>query len=114
MKKRRGQCRCGSILTFEKGLDGYKKRCETCGSVVRCRKSSPRPVARASIPAIPSFGARPALAREEPPPLVEMEPVSMIAQPLPLSWVWLVAWVGAGSLVLIGGLIALFWWLNRT
>jgi hypothetical protein len=43
-----------------------------------------------------------------------MEPVSMIAQPLPLSWVWLVAWVGAGSLVLIGGLIALFWWLNRT
>jgi hypothetical protein len=112
MKKRRGQCRCGSILTFEKGLDGYKMRCETCGSVVRCRKSKPRPVACASIPVIPSPGASPALAGEEPLPLVEMEPVPMIDE-RPLSWVWLVGWVGAGSLVLIGGLIALFWWLGE-
>ena len=32
---RRGRCRCGFILRFEKGKDGYKTRCPECGAVVR-------------------------------------------------------------------------------
>ena len=32
---RRGRCRCGFILRFEKGDDGYKTRCPECGAVVR-------------------------------------------------------------------------------
>jgi hypothetical protein len=34
---RRGRCRCGSILTFQKGPDGYKTRCASCGAVVRLK-----------------------------------------------------------------------------
>jgi DNA-directed RNA polymerase subunit M/transcription elongation factor TFIIS len=37
---RRGQCRCGSVLSFQKGPDGYKTRCPSCGSVVRLRPQS--------------------------------------------------------------------------
>lgn len=42
--ERRGQCRCGSVLHFEKGTHGYKMRCPTCGSVVRLRLSKRRSV----------------------------------------------------------------------
>jgi hypothetical protein len=37
---RRGQCRCGSVLDFENGPEGYKTRCPSCGSVVRLRPRS--------------------------------------------------------------------------
>jgi hypothetical protein len=44
---RRGQCRCGSVLHFEEGPNGYKTRCSSCGSVVRLKpistKSRKRP-----------------------------------------------------------------------
>jgi hypothetical protein len=34
---RRGKCRCGKILTFHRGPEGYKMRCPGCSSVVRLR-----------------------------------------------------------------------------
>lgn len=37
---RRGRCRCGSVLRFEKGPNGYKTRCPSCGSVVRLRPAA--------------------------------------------------------------------------
>ena len=36
---RRGRCRCGFILCFQKGAEGYKTRCPECGAVVRLRSS---------------------------------------------------------------------------
>jgi hypothetical protein len=35
--QRSGQCKCGAILTFNEGLDGFKGRCPKCGAVVRLR-----------------------------------------------------------------------------
>ncbi|MBY0233308.1 MAG: hypothetical protein K2W96_28845 [Gemmataceae bacterium] len=32
---RRGRCRCGTLLAFEKTSQGYKTRCNGCGAVVR-------------------------------------------------------------------------------
>jgi len=39
---RRGRCRCGWILQFESGPDGYKMRCPQCHSVVRLRVDAPQ------------------------------------------------------------------------
>jgi predicted RNA-binding Zn-ribbon protein involved in translation (DUF1610 family) len=39
---RRGRCRCGAVLRFEKGSNGYKTRCPSCGSVVRLRPAAAR------------------------------------------------------------------------
>ena len=38
---RRGLCRCGTVLKFEFGPDGYKMRCPGCGAVVRLRADTP-------------------------------------------------------------------------
>jgi hypothetical protein len=35
---RRGRCRCGFILKFHRGENGYKTRCPECGAVVRLRR----------------------------------------------------------------------------
>jgi hypothetical protein len=34
---RRGRCRCGEILVFRRGPQGYKTRCPSCQAVVRLR-----------------------------------------------------------------------------
>jgi predicted RNA-binding Zn-ribbon protein involved in translation (DUF1610 family) len=34
---RRGRCRCGFVLKFHRGEQGYKTRCPECGAVVRLR-----------------------------------------------------------------------------
>jgi ssDNA-binding Zn-finger/Zn-ribbon topoisomerase 1 len=39
---RQGRCRCGSVLRFEKGPNGYKTRCPSCGSVVRLQPAAAR------------------------------------------------------------------------
>jgi hypothetical protein len=66
----RGRCRCGAILRFHKGPEGYKTRCAQCGSVVRLRsrsqassqgKSAPDAVTRA----LPSLSPRPILPTAE-------------------------------------------------
>ena len=72
---RRGQCRCGSVLDFQKGPDGYKTRCPRCGSVVRLRlaltkkrpkqKSAPRgrPVDESETADLPASQLRPGVVR---------------------------------------------------
>ncbi len=35
--QKRGQCKCGEVLTFDEGPDGFKRRCPKCGAVVRLR-----------------------------------------------------------------------------
>jgi hypothetical protein len=44
---RRARCRCGAVLRFEKGPNGYKTRCPGCGSVVRLRPAMARSTGRA-------------------------------------------------------------------
>jgi hypothetical protein len=48
--QRSGQCKCGTILTFEQGPDGYKGKCPKCGAVVRLRvaEGPSQPLARES------------------------------------------------------------------
>ena len=38
---RRGRCRCGNILVFHRGPQGYKMRCPQCLAVVRLRLGPP-------------------------------------------------------------------------
>ena len=40
---RRGKCRCGTVLTFERTAQGYKVRCPNCQAVVRLRAEEPAP-----------------------------------------------------------------------
>ena len=56
---RRGRCRCGSVLHFDQGPDGYKTRCPRCGSMVRLRAASPRAVAKRRMVACPCGAAIP-------------------------------------------------------
>jgi hypothetical protein len=46
---RQGRCRCGEILQFRRGPDGYKVRCPKCSAVVRLRVA-PRAPVRAQAP----------------------------------------------------------------
>jgi uncharacterized protein with PIN domain len=50
---RRGRCRCGSVLSFEKGPNGYKTRCPSCGSVVRLSRGAVRTPATSRMVACP-------------------------------------------------------------
>jgi hypothetical protein len=43
---RRGRCRCGLVLKFKKGPDGYKTRCPSCGCVVRLKPVAARRTAK--------------------------------------------------------------------
>ena len=51
---RRGKCRCGKILVFERTARGYKVRCPDCQAVVRLRavEAAQRPQ-RAGPPPLP-------------------------------------------------------------
>ena len=40
---RRGRCRCGTILLFERTEQGYKVRCTVCGMLVRLRSEDSKP-----------------------------------------------------------------------
>jgi hypothetical protein len=48
---RRGKCRCGTILEFEKTSLGYKTRCPQCKAVVRLRPDEPAGAGAAEQPA---------------------------------------------------------------
>jgi hypothetical protein len=39
---RRGRCRCGFVLKFKRGPDGYKTRCPSCGCMVRLQRVAAR------------------------------------------------------------------------
>jgi hypothetical protein len=53
---RRGRCRCGCMLRFERGPDGYKTRCSGCGAVVRLRRGNRQSTSKA-IPVMCRCGA---------------------------------------------------------
>jgi hypothetical protein len=44
---RRGKCRCGTILVFERTALGYKVRCSGCQAIVRLRPLLPVPASTA-------------------------------------------------------------------
>ena len=105
---RRGLCRCGTVLAFESGTDGYKGRCPSCGAVVRLRANlsgGPRKRQRSGVlafrPPAPSDPAVPSSAEQTPLvtpeqynydalrpgelPVVEMVPLSALP-PAPSLW----------------------------
>jgi hypothetical protein len=101
---RRGRCRCGCVLTFQRGREGYKTRCPGCQAVVRLGKrgGTPRNRPAVSVPASPVAGV------DAEPPTIELEPWP--AEPVPngllRSLVWL--WLGVAC-VLVVGLVVLLW-----
>jgi hypothetical protein len=130
----RGRCRCGNILDFARGPDGYKMRCPACGSVVRLRAEDAkrrrrrrsdvlalkRPIPDDTIPLPDSSPPVPpeqynyeALDPGEL-PVVEMVPLSELPGYRPPSrlgrWVLLTTTLVA----VIGGVVALILFLGRT
>jgi hypothetical protein len=106
---RRGQCRCGLILTFHRTARGYKTRCPSCGSVVRLRVKSekrrrPRPDGAATQP----------LANNPPPDEIDVELVSLsqlahtASSPRRGKW-WLIV-AGGGAALLLAAAGGLLWW----
>jgi hypothetical protein len=99
---RRGQCRCGLILTFHRAPHGYKMRCPSCGSVVRLRvdrKRRQRAVVRTELLALDEIN-------------VELMPPSEgpTARPAPSRHTgWIIAAVASGVLLL--GVAGATWWL---
>jgi hypothetical protein len=104
---RRGQCRCGLILTFHRTAQGYKMRCPSCGSVVRLRvkgkkRRRPRPDTATIHPPADEFD-------------VELVSPSEMARSAPrpprrgMFWL-LVAGGGAALLALLAAAGGLVWW----
>ena len=56
---RRGQCKCGTILVFERTAQGYKVRCPVCQAVVRLRSEKATQSSRphGSAPPLPPMMA---------------------------------------------------------
>jgi hypothetical protein len=100
---RRGQCRCGLILTFRRTAQGYKMRCPSCGAVVRLRtgKKRRRPTANEAGLAPPAPGEID----------VELVPVPAAAPTSPPRGRWLVAVVAA--VALLGVVAGAVWWFSR-
>lgn len=132
MKSRRGLCRCGAVLEFLRGPDGYKTRCSSCGSVVRLKsprkkRRGPRPAGSPSLPLLDP-GQVAILEQVEAPPvpmrqgprtgdlqpassLVEMAPWDGTVEGVSSGWLWLVVPVVAGALLVMGGMVGLAYWL---
>ncbi len=109
---RRGQCRCGLILTFHRTAQGYKMRCPSCGSVVRLRakkkkRRAPRPPEKTVL--------QPAAGDLPPSDEIDVELVSLselaggTPSPPRRSKRWLVV-VGIGAALLLVG-AGMVWWM---
>ena len=113
---RRGQCRCGLILTFHRTGHGYKMRCPSCGSVVRLRvgrkrrkPSGPKTELSAPVAVLAPAG----------PDEFDVEPVALSEGPTRpptrhgrTNWVIIVVAVVAGVLLLAAA-AGLALWLLR-
>jgi hypothetical protein len=136
--QRSGQCKCGVMLTFDEGPDGYKGRCPKCGAVVRLRVPDepkepqpppsrkrvqpPRPsdprlsvvALRAPGPAVPGAPDPDATAPFEPVQEVVLEPWVEPPDPPPPSFFrqyGLALLLGGITLMAVGaGAVAFFWW----
>jgi hypothetical protein len=107
---RRGQCRCGLVLTFHRTAGGYKMRCPSCGAVVRLRVKDKerRPTPGATVAQPP--------AGDLPPDEIDVELVSLEelgagpSRPPRRGKSWLIV-VGGGIvfLVVAGGVLWWFW-----
>jgi hypothetical protein len=108
---RRGQCRCGLILTFHRTARGYKARCPGCGSVVRLRvKGKKRRRPRADNTVI-----QPSADDLPPPDEIDVELVSLseLARASPRAprqrgKLWLL--VAGGGVALVAAAGGLVWW----
>src|SRR5581483_2784531 len=101
---RRGQCRCGLILTFHRTEQGYKMRCPSCGSVVRLRvgrrRRKPTGAKTALMPQIPILApAEPGEFDVEPVALSE-GPTRPPTRPGRTNWVIIVVAIVASVLLL--------------
>ncbi len=138
--QRRGQCKCGEVLTFERGPDGYKRRCPRCAAVVRLRVDdtvglstlptdeggTPRPprpsdprlsvaALRAPGPAVPGGPDPDATAPFEPVHEVELEPwtpdpPALPPPPPPFLRRHRLALAVGGGVLLAAVVAAAFWW----
>jgi hypothetical protein len=112
---RRGRCRCGSILRFPKGPDGFKTVCANCGAVVRLRVEEGKKRASKPPPLLQPLeepfedltGPQP----KEQIQVIEMEPWPGPAPPQPAGPLWLLLVLLVLGLLLTGGIATVIWWL---
>jgi hypothetical protein len=133
---RRGLCRCGTVLKFESGPDGYKMRCPGCGAVVRLRADAAdsaegtRRRQRSGVLAfLPPAPSDPEVPRGQAPvtpenydydalrpgelPVVEMVPLSeLLPPPLP-SW-WRRWWLPLSAAVVLAAAVVVVIVVLRT
>jgi len=99
---RRGQCRCGLVLTFHRTPHGYKMRCPSCGAVVRLtvdRKRRRAAPVKTVLQALPEIDVELFSPAEVPP-----------APPSPRRRTgWIIAAAASGALLL--GAAGVAWWL---
>src|SRR5262245_19884358 len=97
---RRGRCRCGCLLTFQREREGYKTRCPQCQAVVRLGKRGRTPRKHA------------ATVSAAEPPTIELEPWP--PPPAADGWLRSLLWLWLGvACVLVRGLAVLLWWSWR-
>jgi hypothetical protein len=138
--QRSGQCKCGVLLTFDEGADGFKGRCPKCGAVVRLRvpndpkepaQATPPPTRKKARPPRPSDPRLSVVSLREPGPAVPGGPDPDATAPFePVQEVILEPWteppappptfarqyrltlvLGAITLMAVGaGGVAFFWW----
>ena len=114
---RRGKCRCGTVLTFERTAQGYKVRCPNCQAVVRLRAKETAPPPPAPAPTAPTDFETPELVEEfdvlealhlqkssAPAAMVEME-VYHEPRATPRGGLWLLVGLAVVGVALVVGTI---------
>jgi hypothetical protein len=103
---RRGQCRCGLVLTFHRTAKGYKMRCPSCGAVVRLRVEPKR----RKPPADPHPAAPPAAEAPPAPDEFDVELMPLPAPPGRPGRAWLLLVVGGVTVLLLAVAAGAAWW----
>ncbi len=108
---RRGQCRCGLILTFQRTAQGYKMRCPSCGAVVRLRVHKKRRRPRPDKTVLhPSSGTAPAADDDIDVELVSLSELAGAAPPPPRGKGWLLVTGGGAALLVVLIVLGVVWW----
>jgi hypothetical protein len=106
---RQGRCKCGRVLQFQEGPQGFKTRCKHCNSVVRLRVDLD--ATRVCQPTAPA-SEEPETTDFEPPnpPVVEME--QWTTDELPAHRSTRLWWLAGLAVVAAGVCLGLvIWWL---